>query len=73
MKGILTRKQYKVATVVNHFTNVSYVHLQTSTISIEILEAIVEFKRFAKTHGVNIRRYHADNGRFAKSVWNEDI
>jgi hypothetical protein len=74
MKGILTKKRYKVATVfVDHFTNLSYVHLQTSTNALETLEAKHEFERFAQSCGVQIRHYHADNGRFAESVWKDDI
>jgi hypothetical protein len=63
-----------VATVfVDHFTNMSYVHLQTSTNAVETLEAKTEFEKFALTCGVLIKHYHADNGRFAESVWKEDV
>jgi hypothetical protein len=74
MKGIITRKQYKVATVfVDYFTNASYLHLQTSTNAIETLEAKVKYKNFALTCGVHVRHYHNDNGRFAESVWKEYV
>ena len=39
---------------------------QTSamSISVETLESKLAFEKFAASHGVNIKHYHADNGRF---------
>jgi hypothetical protein len=51
----------------------SYVHLQTSTSSKETLEAKVEYERHARSYGVSIQHYHADNGRFADNEWREDV
>jgi GAG-pre-integrase domain len=74
MKGILTKRRYKVATIfVDHFSNLSYVHLQSTTNAIETLEAKLEFERFASTFGIRIQHYHADNGRFAETLWKEDV
>jgi Reverse transcriptase (RNA-dependent DNA polymerase)/GAG-pre-integrase domain len=74
MKGSLTKNRYKVATIfVDHFSNLGYVHLQMSTNAIETLQAKVEFEKFARTYGVTIRHYHADNGRFSDTHWREDV
>jgi hypothetical protein len=74
MKGIPTTKRYRVATVfVDHFSNLGFVHLQTSTSCEETLQAKREFELYANSYGVQIQQYHADNGRFADSLWREDI
>jgi hypothetical protein len=74
MKGILTNKRYKVATVfVDHFSNYSFVHLQSTANAAETLEAKQEFERHAQTYNVTIRQHHADNGRFAEAVWKQDV
>jgi hypothetical protein len=74
MKSIYTRKRYKVATIfVDHFSNLSFVHLQGSTSSEDTVKAKHEFERYASTFGVHIRHYHADNGRFADNAWRQDI
>jgi hypothetical protein len=69
MKGILTKKRYNAAIIfVDHFTKYSFVHLQSTTNAIDTLEAKCEFEKLATSFDVNIRHYHADNGRFAESV-----
>ena len=74
MKGALTNKRYRFATVfVDHFSRLSYVHLQQTNSSIETLEAKRAFEKFASAHAVSIKHYHADNGRFADNLWLADI
>jgi adenylate cyclase len=31
------------------------------------------FEKFAASHGVNIKHYHADNGRFKDKLFSKDI
>lgn len=74
MKGMLTRQRYRAATVfVDHFSGLSYVHLQKSTNAVETLAAKHAFELYAKTHGNSILHYHADNGRFAENLWKQDV
>jgi hypothetical protein len=74
MKGRLTKSRYRVATVfADHYSNFGYVYLQTSTNSNETVRAKNEFEKYARTCGVNIKHYHADNGRFSDNLWREDI
>ena len=74
VKGWLTRDRFKVATVfVDHYSNMSYVHCQRTTSDKETLEAKHAFENFADTHGVRVRHYHADNGRFAENKFLQDI
>jgi hypothetical protein len=74
MKGALTNKRYRFATVfVDHFSRLSYVHLQQTNSAIETLEAKRAFEKFASAHAVLIKHYHADNGRFADNLWLADI
>ncbi len=69
-KGFFFRKRYKVATVfVDHFSRLSYVYLQESTKGVQTLAAKRSFEAYASSHGVQIRHYHADNGRFAERLF----
>jgi hypothetical protein len=66
LKGKLTRRRYKAATIfVDNFSRMSYVHLQESLTSADTVEAKEAFEAFARSMGVRIHHYHADNGRFA--------
>jgi Reverse transcriptase (RNA-dependent DNA polymerase) len=70
MKGSPTRERYNAATIfVDHFSDITFVHLQKSTNAEETIEAKEAFERWASSHGVNIRHYHADNGRFAETAF----
>lgn len=70
LKGKLTRQRYKAATVfVDHFSRLSYIHLQRSTSSNETLQAKKAFEAYSRRHGVRIQHYHADNGRFADNAF----
>jgi hypothetical protein len=74
MKGKPTKSRYRVATIfVDHFSNLGYVHLQTSTSATETLQAETELEKFARTNGVTIKHYHADNGRFSDNQWRDDV
>ena len=69
-KGYFYRERYKVATIfVDHFSRLSYVHLQESTKGLETLLAKRAFEAYAASFGVVIANYHADNGRFAERLF----
>ncbi len=64
MKGKLTKKCYKCATVfVNHFSRLQFVHLQLDDKSNDTLAAKLAFKWYTAEHGVEILHYHCNNGR----------
>ncbi len=68
IKGWLTKKRYRVVTVfVDHFSGLSYIHLQKSTNADETLEAKMAFERYASKFNVKFKSYQADNGRFAEN------
>jgi hypothetical protein len=74
LKGIPTTARYKCATVfVDHFSNLTFIHLQKTTNANKTVEAKHAFERYAKTHGVTVSHYHADNGRFAETKWLADL
>lgn len=74
LKGRLTRMRYKVATVfVDHYSRLSYIHLQRSFSSNETQEAKQAFEAFARRCNVRIEHYHADNGRFADNAFINDV
>jgi hypothetical protein len=58
---------------VDHHTDLSYVHLQSSTSAEETLDAKKAFELYAQSHGVSIQHCHADSGRFAEKLWKADI
>jgi hypothetical protein len=70
LKGALTKKRYRAATVfVDHASRLSYVHLQQGLTSNETVEAKRAFEAYARSNGVTIKHYHADNGRFADNAF----
>jgi hypothetical protein len=70
---ILTKHWYTAATVfVDQFSRLSFVYLQYSTTGEETVKAKRAFEAFAGSHGVTIRHYHADNGRFADNLFRQD-
>jgi hypothetical protein len=70
LKGKPKIGRYRVANIfVDTFSRVSYVHLQQTSNAIEALEAKKHYEDFARTHGVTIQHYHADNGRFIETMW----
>ena len=65
LKGTLTKLRYKAATIfIDHYSRLSYVHLQKTTSADETVLAKEAFEWYAAAHGVTVRHYHADNGRF---------
>ena len=73
LKGNLTVARYRVATIyVDNFSNLSYVYLQQTTNAIETVEGKHQFEIFARSHGVTVKHYHADNGRFIETLWTDD-
>jgi hypothetical protein len=70
IKGILTIKRYKAATVfIDHFSQLTFVFLQLLTGADKTVKAKMAFEAYASLHGVTVRHYHADNGRFAENLW----
>jgi len=73
LKGIPTKKRYTCATVfVDLFSDFSYVHFQYSANAAETVEAKHAFEKYARSHGVAIKAYHANNSRFAEKLWLAD-
>ena len=73
MKGKLTTRKYKYATVfVDHYSRFTYVHLQSRLTSEETLEAKKAFEAHCRQHHVKVQHYHADNGRFADNLFVQD-
>jgi hypothetical protein len=64
-----TQPGYIVAEVfVDTFSRFTYVHLQQTTNTTEALEAKKRFESCARTDGVTVKHYHADNGRFIEKT-----
>jgi hypothetical protein len=72
-KGQSTNKRFTCATVViDHFSRLSYVHMQETNGAVETLAAKHAFERYALSHNVTIKRYHGDNGRFSDNLFRKD-
>jgi hypothetical protein len=74
LKGRPTVRRYRTATIfVDHFSGLSYVHLQKTTNAEDIVEAKEAFELFAASKGGQILHYHADNGRFADNRFRKAV
>jgi hypothetical protein len=74
LKGRLTKKRYGAATIfVDHASCLSYVHFQQRISSDEMVEAKQAFEAYARSHGVTIKHYHADNGHFADHAFMQSV
>lgn len=74
LKGSLTKSRYKYATVfVDHFSDFVYIHLQKTLSSQETVQAKLAFEGYARTLGVSVEHYHADNGRFADNLFLKSV
>jgi hypothetical protein len=70
-KGALTKTRFRNATIfVDHHSRLKFVYLMmTNLTSKETVDAKRAIERFAAEHGVQIKHYHCDNGRFADSLF----
>ena len=70
LKGKPTTARFRYATVfVDHFSRLSYVHLQPTLTSVDTLKAKHAFERYCINNGAGkVAHYHADNGRFADNM-----
>lgn len=74
LKGRLTRKRYKYATVfVDQYSRFTYVSLQQTLSSAETIRAKEDFEAKCREYGVSVEHYHADNGRFADNAFREHV
>ena len=74
LRGRPTRKRYKAATVfVDHHSGLSFVHMQVSTSAQETVEGKICFEKYARSHGVKVQHYHADNGVFADNLFKQAV
>mgnify|MGYP000436230487 FL=1 len=73
-KGILTRARVWAATVfVDYVTGYIHVGLMTDQSGDQTLLAKHDFEHLSKTRDVNIKHYHADNGRFGEKKFTDDV
>jgi len=74
LKGFLTKKRYTYSTIfVDHYSGYTYVHLQTSTNSEETVKAKDAFENILGAMNVQVKHYHADNGRFCQKGFMQSI
>ena len=70
MTGRLTTQRYRYATVyVDQASRYGFIYLQKSATAEETIQGKISFEQHAKTHGVTIKAYHADNGTFRSNKW----
>ena len=72
--GTLTRQRLVGSTVfVDQASDMTYIYHHTSLSSEETVRAKEAFESFALSHGVRIKQYHADNGRFKDKAFMQSI
>jgi hypothetical protein len=72
LKGKLTSKRYRAASIfVDHFSRLRFVHLMQDLLSEETINTKLAFERFAAEHGMAIKHYHCNNGRFADNAFKQ--
>ncbi len=72
LKGMLTKKCCRCCTIfVDNYSCLRYVHLQVNDTAKETMKAKHVFEKYAAEHGVSIKHYHCDNGRFAHNVFKQ--
>ena len=59
--------------MVDHFSDLTYVHLMRSKIQEVTLTGKLEFEIWADSFGIKIHRYHADNGIFSEQPFRSEI
>jgi hypothetical protein len=72
MKGKLTKKQYRCATIfINPYSRLRFVHLQINNSSVETITAKHTFESFATKNGVKIQHYHCNNGQLSDNAFKQ--
>jgi hypothetical protein len=73
LSGRLTHERIWAATIfIDHVSGFAYAHLMRAVTQDETLAAKHAWERIAATHGREIKRYHADNGRYAEADFRAD-
>jgi hypothetical protein len=71
---MLTRQRIIGSSVyVDHASDLSYIYHHTALTSEETVKGKEAFEAYAKAHGVRIKHYHADNGRFKDNAFLKSI
>ncbi len=70
-KGALTKTRFRNATIfINHYSHLKFIYLMTTNLtSNKTVDAKQAFKQFAAEHGVQIKHYHCNNGRFVDTLF----
>jgi hypothetical protein len=74
MDGRHTKDRINSACVfIDHVSGLSYSHLQTSVDNVQTLQAKRGYEQFAKSHGVTVKSFCADNGVFAEKGFTDHV
>jgi hypothetical protein len=72
LKGSLTKKRYKCCTIfVDNYSRLCFVHFQIDDSTESTMAAKLAFEKYATKHGISLKHYHCDNGRFADNVFKQ--
>ena len=74
LKGNPTKQHDHMATIfLDHYINLTYVHLQRRLLLKETLEAKKVFEAYARTYKFKVRHNHADIDRFADNALQQAV
>ena len=73
-RGKPTNQRYVGCTVfVDHFSDLTYIHLMTELNAEKTVESKLAFERYAKKYNITIQHYHSDNGLFSTKLFKSSI
>ena len=74
MTGFLTKKRYHYMTIfVDHFSRLTFVYAHQRITAADTVQAKLAFEAYAKSMGISISHYRADNGRFADKEFVQSV
>ena len=74
MRGFPTKMRYTSGSVfTDHHSRLSFVHVHNSLSATETLCTKQCFERHSQQHSIQVKHYHADNGRFADKSFLTDV
>lgn len=74
LDGRHTRDRINAGCVfIDHYSGLSYTHLQTSVDNEQTLQAKLGYERFAASHGVKLQSFRTDNGVFAEKFFRDNV
>ena len=74
LKVKTTKQRYHAEKIfLDHYSDLTYVHLQQELSSEETIKAKKAFEAYARLYRVKVKHYHAENGRFEDNAFQQAV